>query len=415
VIAAWMVYSTLVAFFFLVAVVALEKGLRLARRPGRWVIAAAMAVSAALPFFTRAEPAGMGVAAGGGGLLTTNGSLAPLVEMLPRSSALASLDIPLVVFWIGASTTLLAIVALTHLRVARKIRGYPTQMVNEATVLRSPALGPAVVGVLKSSIVLPKWVDKVGPDWRRLMVLHEQEHLRGRDGSLLSAAVLLTIAMPWNVPMWCLLFRLRRAIELDCDQRVLRSGVDVRQYGNLLLEVSRRRVRSPLPVMGLAFNRSFLAQRVDAMTLHLGRFKYPRAMAAVLVGGAFVAVACELPAPLAPGMDGGIETQETANDVQDIATVYELASDEDSAITYAIRRHPEGLRTSVRALDLYVVANDSTMVRVPKGIAQRVQSDRMLLTVTEERGEPVVLLRTLPENESGSTTQTPISRPNANR
>jgi len=215
--------------------------------------------------------------------------------------------------------------------------------------------------------------------------------------------------------MWCLLFRLRRAIELDCDQRVLRSGVDVRQYGNLLLEVSRRRVRSPLPVMGLAFNRSFLAQRVDAMTLHLGRFKYPRAMAAVLVGGAFVAVACELPAPLAPGMDGGIETQETANDVQDIATVYELASDEDSAITYAIRRHPEGLRTSVRALDLYVVANDSTMVRVPKGIAQRVQSDRMLLTVTEERGEPVVLLRTLPENESGSTTQTPISRPNANR
>ena len=90
-IAAWMLYATLVSFLFLVAAVALEKSLRLALRPGRWVVAVAMAVSAVVPFVTRSESFSSGAVGDGSGLLSTQGSLAALAEILPRSGALSLL------------------------------------------------------------------------------------------------------------------------------------------------------------------------------------------------------------------------------------------------------------------------------------------------------------------------------------
>jgi beta-lactamase regulating signal transducer with metallopeptidase domain len=396
-IAAWMLYASAVTAFILVGAVALERSLRLARRPARWIVAAAMMVSLILPFVAGSESAGAGAGAVANGLLSPTSSLAPLTAILPRSGTLAELDIPLIVFWIGLSALLLIVVTLTHVQVARKIRDYPKEKVDEATVLRSPVLGPAVVGLLKSSIVLPTWVDEVGRDWRGLMVLHEQEHLRGRDALLLSAAVLIVVVLPWNLPLWCLLLRLRRAIELDCDQRVLSSGVDVRLYGSLLLEVSRRRVRSPLPVIGLAFNRSFLAQRVDAMTQHMSRFRYPRALAAVVLGGAFVAIACELPAPVDPDLNTQTIPQEVAEASPMSNAVLAVSFQEDSGVTFAIRPQPGDLHRISRALDLYAVANESTLVRVPEELAERIRSGKLLLVATEQDGEPVVLLRKLRE------------------
>jgi hypothetical protein len=323
-----------------------------------------------------------------------------LNEVLPRSVALPELDVPLIVLWIALSCVLIAIIALTHVRLARKIKDYPAESVGDTTVLRSPVLGPAVVGWLKSSIVLPAWVDEVGGESRGLMVLHEQEHLRGRDSSLLSVAVGIAVMLPWNLPLWWLLLRLRRAIELDCDQRVLDSGVDVRLYGNLLLEVSRRRVRSPLPVVGLAFNRSFLAQRVYAMTQHMSRFRYPRALLAVACGGAFVAIACELPAPVEPNQETQTVTQEVGEQPAEGVATLAVSISEDSGISFAIRPQPGDLQRISRALDLYAVANESTLVRVPEELARRIRSGKLLMIATEQDGEPVILLRRLSEQSS---------------
>ena len=47
----------------------------------------------------------------------------------------------------------------------------------------------------------------------------------------------------------------------------------------------------------MAVKRSFLARRVEAMTMHTSSFRYPKALLACAFGGAFLAIACELPAP----------------------------------------------------------------------------------------------------------------------
>jgi TonB family protein len=59
--------------------------------------------------------------------------------------------------------------------------------------------------------------------------------------------------------------RLREAIELDCDARVLRRAPDARQYGALLLEVGRRRAA---PVLGVALAEpvSLLERRIRQIT-----------------------------------------------------------------------------------------------------------------------------------------------------
>jgi bla regulator protein BlaR1 len=296
-IAAWMLYASAVTAFLGLGAVAVEKSLRFARQPGRWILATAIVGAVFVPVVTRSESAAANAEVAGFSATAPTASLAPLTAIFPNSAALQSLDVPLIALWIGVTLVLVVLLFSTQAHLAKRVRAYREENLFGTKVLRSTALGPAVVGWLKTAIVIPAWVDDVGRDWRALMVKHEREHLRGWDAQLLSTAVFLVILQPWNLPLWGLLFRLRRSIELDCDQRVLKSGVDVGQYGNLLLEMSRRRMRFALPIVGLAVKRSFLARRVETMTMHTSSFRYPKALLACAFGGAFLAIACELPAP----------------------------------------------------------------------------------------------------------------------
>jgi TonB family protein len=79
------------------------------------------------------------------------------------------------------------------------------------------------------------------------------------------ASLLLLAAAPWNLPLWWQFRRLRQAIELDCDGRVLRRAPDARRYGTLLLEVGRRR-SAPVMVLALADPPSFLERRIRLIT-----------------------------------------------------------------------------------------------------------------------------------------------------
>src|SRR6185295_7923924 len=117
--------------------------------------------------------------------------------------------------------------------------------------------GPAVVGALRPQIVLPMWSLHLDFEGRDLGLRHEMEHLRARDTLLLSAAYLATCAMPWNPWMWWQLERLRLAVELDCDRRVLRSGASRKRYGALLLLVGERGGQAPLASAALSEPISF--------------------------------------------------------------------------------------------------------------------------------------------------------------
>jgi bla regulator protein BlaR1 len=93
--------------------------------------------------------------------------------------------------------------------------------------------------------VLPRWVLALPVSQRRYVVRHEDEHRRAHDVALLGAASVLVALMPWNLALWWQLGRLRLAVEMDCDVRVVRALGDAEAYGELLLTVATAGRRAP--------------------------------------------------------------------------------------------------------------------------------------------------------------------------
>ncbi len=109
--------------------------------------------------------------------------------------------------------------------------------------------GPATVGMLHPQIVVPEWLLAAAPETLHLVIAHERSHVEARDPGLLALGLGHAVLMPWNPLVWWLVHRLRLAIEVDCDRRVLRAGHDVRLYARTLVDLSTRR---PAHLGGLA-------------------------------------------------------------------------------------------------------------------------------------------------------------------
>src|SRR3954468_627315 len=79
-----------------------------------------------------------------------------------------------------------------------------------------------------------------------LVLRHEEEHRAARDPYLLFASAIAVALMPWNLALWLQAKRLRLAIEMDCDARVLRAHPSPERYGLLMLTIAQRRSIAPL-------------------------------------------------------------------------------------------------------------------------------------------------------------------------
>ena len=132
---------------------------------------------------------------------------------------------------------------------------------------------------------------------QELVVAHEQSHLEARDAHLVMIALGLLVFMPWNVPLWWQLRRLRLAIEIDCDARVLRRGYDVSRYGEVLIAVGER--QSPTIGMAAAMSEpgSQLERRIRNMLRKRTRHSSVTAAALACLGIAFAAGAAEISPP----------------------------------------------------------------------------------------------------------------------
>lgn len=161
----------------------------------------------------------------------------------------------------------------------------------------SDGFGPAVVGVLVPEIVLPRWALRMSAEELRLACLHEAEHRDAGDPWLLLGGALAATLVPWNPVLWWQLRRLRAAVEVDCDARVLKRGASRRIYGGLLLELGAARSRSPLPVLALARSRSLLERRLKMIVRNVRERRPLRSLAAAGVSAALLVVACETPPP----------------------------------------------------------------------------------------------------------------------
>jgi hypothetical protein len=152
---------------------------------------------------------------------------------------------------------------------------------------------------LKRVIVLPEWTTRLGEEDRRMIVAHEQEHVRARDPWLIHVACLTVTAMPWNAALWWQLRRLRMAVETDCDRRVLASGVDLRAYGTMLIDMQSRVVKPSFAAVSLAGNDSKLKWRIAQMTSKTSRGRWARSAALTIGAIAMFSLACEMPTPVA--------------------------------------------------------------------------------------------------------------------
>jgi TonB family protein len=164
-------------------------------------------------------------------------------------------------------------------------------------LLVSRDAGPAVIGFRVPAVVIPEWVLELDAALRALVLRHEREHLEGGDPKLLLGAVTAATLAPWNPVAWFQLHRLRSAMELDCDHRVLRAHPDARRYGSLLLAVAQRGDRSDLLAAALTESKSLLARRIAAMRRPVVSFRLTQT--ALLATSAILAtiVACEMQAP----------------------------------------------------------------------------------------------------------------------
>jgi len=138
--------------------------------------------------------------------------------------------------------------------------------ISDSEVLLSEDTGPAIFGLRESTVVLPKWTLDLDEPHLALVLEHEREHAREGDPRLLFAATLVAIAMPWNLAIWWQLRRLRLALEVDCDSRVLRRSAEVRRYATLLIAVGQRLRTSSLSLVTLGEPSAHLRQRITIMS-----------------------------------------------------------------------------------------------------------------------------------------------------
>ena len=149
-------------------------------------------------------------------------------------------------------------------RAGRRGKGGPA-IVDGVPVVVTEKLGPATVGLWRSSVLLPRWVLALPETQRQYVVRHEEEHRRAYDGQLLFVASLLLIVAPWNLALWWQLRRLSLAIEMDCDNRVVRALGDAPAYGSLLLKIAQAASRGPRLQPALLGGVGMLEQRLTML------------------------------------------------------------------------------------------------------------------------------------------------------
>lgn len=293
---------------------AMDDGLRRLGRPTRWVWLAALAAPPALLLVPRILPAGADGALGPVAVvelpgLVVGGGVGPTVGLW--------LEAGLAGAWLLGSLGLAALLVSMHRRLLRERRRWAASTVAGRDVYLSADRGPAVAGVVRPWIVLPRWALSLPRRELDLVVLHEEEHVRARDTQLLAAALLCVVLTPWNPLSWLALRALKVAMEVDCDRRVLRRAPDPEAYGGSLISVAARSSGLSLGLAAFTERRRSLKTRIIAMTRKHSRWTPLRTALLALVAVLLGVQACSVESPLAEAEGDRSEADVVAPDRAD--------------------------------------------------------------------------------------------------
>jgi TonB family protein len=269
VISTWMLFALAVSALVTVAAFAAEQVLKAYGRPARFVWLSAIALSVLWPIaptiarLLPAPPKPVNV------LPFTIVVSAPSVISADEAAAIRRalfVDRALLVVWVGLSLMLIARLVRGALALEESRRAWKRGRVNGTPVKVSENVGPAVVGLRTMDVVVPEWILSLDEHLRAIVLRHEEEHREARDPLLLFAATVLVALMPWNVALWIQARRLRLAIEMDCDARVLRVHPSPERYGMLILTIAQRRSLAPVQFAPmLSEPKTNLERRILAM------------------------------------------------------------------------------------------------------------------------------------------------------
>jgi len=323
---AWILYVLLVGTLLALAALSIDGVLRRTSMPTRWIWLTALGGMVALAVLApRREPTPSAYKVRSRTSIPVDvqaltrtpsgviGRLAAtrdeIVSSVSNTLARASLRtptqalVPLAIVWLVLSGSVLSVLVIVSRRTNRARRVWPLRDVHGTPVRIAHATGPAVIGFARPEIVVPSWLLERTPDEQRLVIVHEREHVQARDQLLLGAGWLVAALLPWHPAVWWSLSRLRLAIELDCDARVLHRGVQPRSYGSLLIDIAGQSAGLRIGALALADRTSHLERRLLAMKHSRTRFALVRAGALCAIAFLSVAVACEARMPTSAEVD----------------------------------------------------------------------------------------------------------------
>jgi beta-lactamase regulating signal transducer with metallopeptidase domain len=271
---AWMLYVIMVSLLLSVGAFLAERAARLKRVGTRWIWMTAIVASLVLPTIITSVsfelPDVFGESASSKYVAlrqATSQHLSPAVWITGSAEPAtwrSSNDLVKRV-WLGVSIAMLLALVASGAQLFLRKRHWRRETVAGASVLVTSDVGPAVVGLLRPKIAVPRWVTMALPSHQAAVIAHEQSHLEARDPQLFTLALALLVFMPWNLPLWWQLRRLRYAIEIDCDARVLKGGVDPAHYGETLIVVGERQSAYVGAVAAMSESKSFLEERIEHM------------------------------------------------------------------------------------------------------------------------------------------------------
>ena len=325
----WMAYAAVVAGLLAAGGLALERLCEALGWPRRLAWLALLTLAVAIPLTARPPETVAGGGNAGEPMATVVGEVSLPEAGTPtareRSGAgdgdtnPAPADRAALFIWSLATLATLALLGSVVIFSSWARRRWKRRWIGGEEVYVSREFGPALVGLARPAVVIPRWVLKLGAAVSSTAVKHEREHARAGDHVALLYAGLVAAAFPWSPAIWWMCRRLRTAVEIDCDRRVIRSGIPAAEYGSLLLGIGTVRPRRQVFALTLAGSESQLERRLKAMMEAAagtgnGSKQMKKAgvvlLAALAVGT--VTIACEVPPPtaIAPAVNEVLGTGE---------------------------------------------------------------------------------------------------------